>query len=64
MEHELIVSKDEIMKMFSSGVLEDNKNGWLFNKRKVQIIAIHESETKYIANVANAEFYKLIPIKK
>ena len=46
--------------MFSSGILEDSKNGWLFNKKRVQIIAIHKSETKYITDIANAEFYKLI----
>ena len=60
MKEELIVSKVEIVEMFSTGILEDSKKGWLFNKKRVQIVAIHKSETKYITDIANAEFYKLI----
>ncbi|MEA3554606.1 MAG: hypothetical protein U9R39_09470 [Campylobacterota bacterium] len=61
---EQIVSKDEIVEMFSLGVLEDNDEGWLLYGQEIQIIAIHETDPKYIADVTNAEYYKLVPIKK
>jgi hypothetical protein len=61
---EQIVSKDDMVEMFSLGVLEDNKYGWLLYGQEIQIIALHESDPKYMQDVTNAEYYKLIPIKK
>jgi hypothetical protein len=61
---EQIVSKDEIVEMFSLGVLEDNDNGWLLYGQEIQIIALHETDPKYMQDVTNANFYKLVPIKK
>ncbi|MEA3288938.1 MAG: hypothetical protein U9Q04_02055 [Campylobacterota bacterium] len=61
---EQIVSKDELVEMFSLGVLEDHENkGWLLYGQEVQIIALHEQDPKYIRDVTNASFYKLVPIK-
>jgi len=64
MMEEQIVSKDEIVEMFSLGVLEDNDNGWLLYGQEIQIIALHETDPKYMQDVTNANFYKLVPIKK
>ena len=61
---EQVVSKDEIVEMFSLGVLEDKDNSWLLYGQEIQIIAIHEKDPKYLADVTNAEYYKLVPIKK
>jgi hypothetical protein len=61
---EQIVSKDELVEMFSLGVLEDTDNGWLLYGQEVQIIALHETDPKYIKDVTNAQYYKLVPIKK
>ena len=61
---EQIVTKDEIVEMFSLGVLEDNENGWLLYGQEIQIIAIHETDPKYMTDVTNANYYKLVPIKK
>ncbi len=61
---EQIVSKDEIVEMFSLGVLEDNDNGWLLYGQEIQIIALHETDPKYMQDVTNANFYKLVPVKK
>lgn len=60
---EQTVSKNEIVEMFSLGVLEDNENGWLLYGQEIQIIALHESDPKYIKDVTDANFYKLVPIK-
>ena len=61
---EQIVSKDELVEMFSLGVLEDNDKGWLLYSQEIQIIALHESDPKYMNDVTNASYYKLVPIKK
>jgi hypothetical protein len=61
---EQVVSKDDIVEMFSLGVLEDNEKGWLLYGQEIQIIALHETDPKYMNDVTNAEFYKLLPIKK
>ena len=61
---EQIVSKDEIVEMFSLGVLEDNDNGWLLYGQEIQIIALHETDPKYMQDVTNANFYKLVPVQK
>jgi len=60
---EQIVSKDEIVEMFSLGVLEDNEQGWLLYGQKVQIIALHEQDPKYVQDVTDANFYKIVPLQ-
>jgi hypothetical protein len=62
---EQIVSKDELVEMFSLGVLEDHEvKGWLLYEQEIQIIALHETDPKYMQDVTNAEYYKLVPVKK
>jgi len=61
---EQIVSKDDIVEMFSLGVLEDNKKGWLLYGQEIQIIALHETDPKYMKDVTNADYYKLVPVKQ
>ena len=61
---EQIVSKDQLVEMFSLGVLEDHeKRGWLLYEQEIQIIALHETDPKYMQDVTNAEYYKLVPVK-
>ena len=62
---EQIVSKDELVEMFSLGVLEDHETrGWLLYEQEIQIIALHETDPKYMQDVTNADYYKLVPVKK
>lgn len=62
---EQIVSKDELVEMFSLGVLEDDEiRGWLLYGQEIQIIALHETDPKYMHDVTNAEYYKLVPVNK
>ena len=57
---DLIITKDELVMMFEYGELKDDNDGWLLNGMKVEIIAIHDTDPKYIQNVTNAQYYKLI----
>ncbi len=58
---ELILTKEELVKMFESHVLEDTNKGWLMNDKVVEIIALHEVEPKYLQDITNAKYYKIIP---
>ena len=57
---ELIVSKEELIQLFENQIIEDTGRGWLMEKRVIDIIALHDIEPKFLQDVANAKFYKLI----
>ncbi len=58
---ELIVTKDELVAMFEHEELKDDSHGWLLNGMEVEIIAIHDADPKYVQNVTNAQYYKIVP---
>ena len=58
---ELIITKEELVELFEREELKDDNDGWLLNGVQVEIIAIHDSDPKYIQNVTNAQYYKLVP---
>lgn len=61
---ELIISKDELVMMFADEVIKDSDIGWLYNNEIiVNIVALHDKDPKYIYDVTNAQYYKIIPLK-
>ncbi len=46
--------------MFESEELKDDNQGWLLNGIYVDIVAIHESDPKYLHDVTSAQYYKII----
>jgi len=58
---EMILTKDELVEMFETHVLKDTEQGWLLNDKVVEIIALHEVEPKYLQDITNAKYYKIIP---
>lgn len=61
---EIIVTQDELVMMFEREELKDDNDGWHLNGIEIDIIAIHDSDPKYIQNVTQAQFYKLVPKNK
>ena len=62
---ELIVSKEELIYLFESKTLEDTGKGWLMEGEFfVDIIALHEVEPKFLSDISNAKFYKIVLKKK
>ncbi|KLE09734.1 hypothetical protein N5U00_05190 [Aliarcobacter butzleri] len=62
---ELIVSKEELIYLFESKTLEDTGKGWLLEGEFfVDIIALHEVEPKFLSDISNAKFYKIVLKKK
>ncbi len=58
---ELIVTKEDLVVMFEEEKLKDDNEGWILDGYKIDIIAIHDTDPKYIQNVTNAQYYKLVP---
>ncbi|MDY0052657.1 MAG: hypothetical protein RBR65_08955 [Aliarcobacter sp.] len=57
---ELIISKEELIQFFETQKIEDTGQGWLMEGKAIEIIALHDIEPKFLQNVTNAKFYKLI----
>ncbi|MCG3672048.1 hypothetical protein [Aliarcobacter butzleri] len=58
---ELIISKEELIYLFESKTLEDTGKGWLLEGEFfVDIIALHEVEPKFLSDISNAKFYKIV----
>jgi len=62
---EILVSKDELIELFIKEDIRDTLDGWLYkDKILINIIALHDKDPKYIYNVTNAHYYKILPINK
>ncbi|GGD37131.1 hypothetical protein GCM10012288_09040 [Malaciobacter pacificus] len=46
--------------MFEENKIVDTGRGWLMNNKLIDIIALHEIDPKFLQDVTNAKFYKLI----
>ena len=46
--------------MFEEHKIEDTGRGWIMDGKVVEIIALHEVEPKFLQDITNAKFYKLI----
>ncbi len=60
---ERIVSKEELIQMFEDHKIIDSGKGWIMGDKEVVIIALHEIDPKFLQDVTNAKFYKLITKK-
>lgn len=56
---EIILSKDELKKLFKDKKIVDTGKGWFYNNKEIDIIAIHTVEPKYLLDIARADFYKI-----
>lgn len=57
---ELIISKEELVQLFETQVIEDTGRGWIMEGKEIEIVALHEVDPKFLQDVTNAKFYKLI----
>lgn len=57
---EIIVSKEELIELFEKEKIIDTGKGWFMDDNFVDIIALHEVEPKFLQDLANAKFYKII----
>lgn len=57
---EPIIPKEELIEMFENQKIEDTGRGWLMDGKVIDIIALHDVDPKFLQDVSNAKFYKLI----
>ena len=57
---ELIISKEDLVQFFEDQKIVDTGRSWLMEGKVIEIIALHDIEPKFIQDVSNAKFYKLI----
>lgn len=58
---EIIITKDELVIMFEEEKIIDSGKAWLMNGEKIEIIALHEVDPKFLQDITNAKYYKIIP---
>jgi len=61
--NEIVVTKEELVQMFQDATLVDTANGWMLENKEVQIIALHEVDPKYLQDVTNSLYYKIVSNK-
>ena len=61
---DLIVSRDELVELFNKEDIKDSNDGWIYRDNTyINIIALHEKDPKYIYDVTDAQYYKIISIE-
>jgi hypothetical protein len=58
---EQILSKEELIQMFEDQKILDTGKGWIMEEKEIDIIALHDVDPKFLQDITNAKFYKLIP---
>ena len=58
---EIIVSKEELIEMFNEHKVKDTGKGWMMGEHEIEIVALHDVDPKFLQDITNAKFYKLIP---
>lgn len=57
---EIVVSKEDLVQMFEDEKIIDSGRGWIMNNEEVELIALHEVDPKFLQDITNAKFYKII----
>lgn len=57
---ELILSREELIKLFESEKIVDTGKAWIMDGVQVDIIALHNIEPKFLQDITRADFYKII----
>ncbi|RXJ87562.1 hypothetical protein [Arcobacter sp. CECT 8985] len=57
---EKILSKEELIQLFEDEKIIDSGKGWIMGEKEIEIIALHDVDPKFLQDVTNAKFYKII----
>ncbi|TLS72155.1 hypothetical protein FE243_08285 [Aliarcobacter thereius] len=60
---EFILSKKELIKLFEEGTLKDKEKIWLYEDKEVKIVALHKVEPRFLQDLTNAEYFKIVFVK-
>jgi len=60
---EIVLTKDDLIRLFEQQEIKDTQEGWLYKDEiYINIIAIHEKDPRYIYDVTDAQYYKIVPL--
>jgi len=57
---ELLLLKEELVELFLTNRIEETKYGWTLDKKRIDIIALHPQNIKYIENLHKSENYRIV----
>ncbi len=57
---ELILLKDELSELFLTNKIQETKLGWTMDNKRIDIIAVHLEDIKYIKNLHQSDKYKIV----
>jgi len=57
---DIIVTKDELIELFEKEQIIDSGKGWYMDNKLIELIALHEVEPKFLQDLANAKYYKIV----
>jgi hypothetical protein len=55
-----IISKDELSELFLTNKIQETNRGWILENKRIDILALHSKEIKYIENLHKADEYKIV----
>lgn len=58
---EIIITKEELVTMFEEEKVVDSGKAWIMDNKEIEIIALHEVDPKFLQDITNAKYYKIIP---
>jgi hypothetical protein len=56
----IIVSKDELAELFLTHRIQETHQGWVLDNKRIDILALHAKEIKYIEHLHKADEYKIV----
>jgi hypothetical protein len=59
-EVSFIVSKEELAELFLTNRIEETHYGWILDKKRINILAVHSNEIKYIEHLHKSDAYKIV----
>jgi hypothetical protein len=56
----IVVSKEELTELFLAKRIEETHYGWVFDNKRVDILALHPKDIKYIEHLHKSDAYKIV----
>jgi len=56
----IIVSKEELTELFLTNRIQETHYGWVFDNKRVEILALHPQDIKYVEHLHKSNSYKIV----
>jgi len=55
-----LLTKEELTELFLSKKIQETQQGWVLENKRIDIIALHLKDLKYIEHLHKADEYKIV----